>query len=61
MNKAKLVMGIMALAGILSMCSIGIAIGMGSVLGALGGIVLVVAIFGYSFTMKRKFREQGLL
>ncbi|MBQ0137786.1 MAG: DUF5325 family protein [Kurthia sp.] len=61
MNKAKLVMVIMALAAILSMCAIAYAIALGSVLGVLGGIVLVIAIFGYSFTMKRKFRERGLL
>lgn len=61
MNIAKVVMAIMALAGILAMCSIGYAIAVGNVLGILGGIVLVIAIFGYAFTMKRKFRERGLL
>ncbi|GEK32682.1 DUF5325 family protein [Kurthia sibirica] len=61
MNQAKLVMAILALAGILAMFSIGIAIAAGSVLGILGGIVLVIAIFGTGFTLKRKFRDRGLL
>lgn len=61
MNQAKLVMAIFAIAGVLAIFSIGIAIAAGSVLGILGGIVLVIAIFGFAFKLKRKFRDKGLL
>ncbi|WP_010286619.1 DUF5325 family protein [Kurthia massiliensis] len=61
MNKAKVVMALLALAGILSMCSIGVSIAEDSIFGAILGIVLVCAIFGYAFSLKRKFRERGLL
>ncbi|MGN5456291.1 hypothetical protein QI30_10965 [Kurthia sp. 3B1D] len=61
MNKAKLVMMVLALAGVLSMCSIGVAVAEKSVFGTILGIVLVVAVFGYAFSLKRKFRERGLL
>ncbi|MBM7698438.1 DUF5325 family protein [Kurthia huakuii] len=61
MNKAKLVMSVLALAGVLSMCSIGISVAEKSVFGVILGIVLVFAVFGYAFSLKRKFRERGLL
>lgn len=61
MNKVKLIMAVMALAGLLAMCAIGYAIAIRNVLGALIGIVAVIAIFGVAFTLKSKFRKQGLL
>lgn len=61
MNKAKLVMAVLALAGVLSMFSIGISVAEKSVFGVILGIVLVFAVFGYAFSLKRKFRERGLL
>ncbi|WP_010301837.1 DUF5325 family protein [Kurthia senegalensis] len=61
MNKAKLVMAILAIAGVLSMFSIGVAVAYNSILGIVFSIVLVFAIFGYAFSLKRKFRERGLL
>lgn len=61
MNKAKLVMAILAIAGVLSMFSIGVAVAYNSILGMILSIVLVFAIFGYAFSLKRKFRERGLL
>ncbi len=54
-------MMVLALAGVLSMCSIGVAVAEKSVFGTILGIVLVVAVFGYAFSLKRKFRERGLL
>lgn len=59
--KAKIVMAIFALAGILAMCSIGYAIAAGSTFGAISGIVAVVVVFGLAFKTKRQFRDQGLL
>ncbi len=61
MNKAKIVMAILAIAGVLSMFSIGVAVAYNSILGMIFSIVLVFAIFGYAFSLKRKFRERGLL
>ncbi|MGG0655963.1 DUF5325 family protein [Rummeliibacillus pycnus] len=61
MNKAKFVMAIFALAGVLAMCSIGWAIALGSTLGIIGGIIAVCVVFGLAFKTKRQFRDQGLL
>ncbi|MGM9966661.1 MULTISPECIES: DUF5325 family protein [unclassified Rummeliibacillus] len=61
MNKAKIVMAIFALAGILAMCSIGYAIAASSILGIIGGIIAVCVVFGLAFKTKRQFRDKGLL
>lgn len=61
MNKAKVVMFIFALAAILSMMSIGYAIAVKSILGAIAGVVALCVVMMSGFKMKRKFREQGLL
>lgn len=61
MNRAKIVMGIYALAAVLAMCSIGYSVALGSWLGILAGIVATCVVFMTAFKMKRKFREQGLL
>ena len=61
MNKAKIVMAILALAGVLSMFSIGVAVAYNSIWGMIVSIVLVFGIFGYAFSLKRKFRDRGLL
>ncbi|MFJ8234500.1 DUF5325 family protein [Ureibacillus sp. NPDC094379] len=61
MNKAKVVMFIFALAAILSMMSIGYAIAVKSILGAIAGVVALCVVMMTGFKMKRKFREQGLL
>lgn len=61
MNKVRLIMSVMALSAILTMSAIGYAIAIRNVLGALIGIVAVIAIFGVAFTLKSKFRKQGLL
>ncbi|MGX9133530.1 DUF5325 family protein [Rummeliibacillus sp. JY-2-4R] len=61
MNRAKIVMAIFALAGLLAICSIGYAIAAGSFSGIIGGIVAVIVVFGLGFKTKRKFRDQGLL
>ncbi|SOC35255.1 hypothetical protein SAMN05877842_101334 [Ureibacillus acetophenoni] len=61
MNLAKLVMFIFALAALLSMVSIGYAIAIGSIWGAILAIVALVVVFFSGFMMKRKLRENGLL
>ncbi len=61
MNRAKIVMAIFALAGLLAICSIGYAIAAGSLMGIIGGVVAVCVVFGLGFKTKRKFREEGLL
>ncbi|KGR92206.1 hypothetical protein CD30_02450 [Ureibacillus massiliensis 4400831 = CIP 108448 = CCUG 49529] len=61
MNLAKLVMFIFALAAILSMVSIGYAIAVQSVFGAIAAVLALIVVFLLGFTMKRKFRNQGLL
>lgn len=61
MNRAKIVMAIMALAAILSMCSIGYSVAIGSGLGIIAGILAVFFVFMMGFKLKRKFREQNLL
>ena len=61
MNRAKLVMGIYALAAVLAMCAIGYSVALGSLFGIVAGIVATCVVFMTAFKMKRKFREQGLL
>ncbi|MBK3495415.1 DUF5325 family protein [Viridibacillus sp. YIM B01967] len=61
MKNAKFVMAVFALAAVLAMCSIGIAVAYNSLLGIIGGILLVCAIMGFGFKTKRQFREKGLL
>lgn len=61
MNKAKIVMAIFALAGVLAMCSIGYAVAVSSISGIIGGIVAVCVVFGLAFKTKRQFRNKGLL
>jgi hypothetical protein len=61
MNKAKTVMFIFALAAMLSMISIGYAIALKTILGAIAGLVALFVVMMVGFKMKRKFREQGLL
>ncbi|KGR80488.1 DUF5325 family protein [Ureibacillus manganicus] len=61
MNLAKLVMFIFALAAILSMVSIGYAIAIANVWGAILAVIALVVVFFTGFMMKRKFRESGLL
>lgn len=61
MNKAKVVMFIMAIAAILSMMGIGYAIAARSILTAIACIIVMCFIFMTGFKLKRKFREAGLL
>lgn len=61
MNKAKVVMFIMAVAAILSMVAIGYSIAARSILGVIVCIIVMCFIFMTGFKMKRKFRENGLL
>lgn len=61
MNVAKIVMFIFALAAILSMVAIGYSIAVGSIWGSVLAIIALIAVFGLGFTMKSKFRNQGLL
>jgi len=61
MNLAKFVMLLFSIAAILSMISIGYAIAIRSVISIIASVVALIAVMGIGFTMKRKFREKGLL
>jgi Ca2+/Na+ antiporter len=60
-NLAKLIMFIFALAALLAMVSIGYSIAIGSITGSISAIIALVVVFFLGFSMKRKFRDQGLL
>lgn len=61
MNKAKVVMFILAVAAILSMVGIGYSIATRSILGVIACVIVMCFIFMTGFKLKRKFREHGLL
>lgn len=61
MNKAKVVMFILAVAAILSMVAIGYFISVRNILGIIASIIVMCFIFITGFKLKRKFREHGLL
>lgn len=61
MNKAKIVMALMALAAITAMGSIGYSVAIKSWLGIVAGIVATCVIMVMGFKTKRKFRENGIL
>ena len=61
MNKAKLVMFIFAIAGMLSMLTIGYAIAAKTILGTIVALIALCIVMILGFKTKRKFREQGLL
>ncbi|MCY8818130.1 YlaF family protein, partial [Bacillus atrophaeus] len=48
-------------AAVFSIMLIGVSIAEKSALGIIGSILLVCAVMGSGFTLKRKMREQGLL
>lgn len=61
MNKAKIVMFLMAVAAILSMVGIGISISQRNIIAMIACIIVMCFIFMTGFKLKRKFREAGLL
>ncbi|MEC2308316.1 YlaF family protein [Bacillus atrophaeus] len=61
MKKIKWVLLLFAFAAVFSIMLIGVSIAEKSALGIIGSILLVCAIMGSGFTLKRKMREQGLL
>ncbi|MCY8950352.1 YlaF family protein [Bacillus atrophaeus] len=61
MKKIKWVLLLFAFAAVFSIMLIGVSIAEKSSLGIIGSILLVCAVMGSGFTLKRKMREQGLL
>jgi hypothetical protein len=61
MKKIKWNFLFLALAAVMSMMLCGVAIGLQSVLGIIGSLVLLCIVMGYGFTLKRKMRERGQL
>ncbi|ADP31985.1 hypothetical protein C6370_02540 [Bacillus atrophaeus] len=61
MKKIKWVLLLFAFAAVFSIMLIGVSIAEKSALGIIGSILLVCAVMGSGFTLKRKMREQGLL
>ncbi|AKL84238.1 YlaF [Bacillus atrophaeus UCMB-5137] len=61
MKKIKWVLLLFAFAAVFSVMLIGVSIAEKSALGIIGSILLVCAVMGSGFTLKRKMREQGLL
>lgn len=50
-----------SIAAVLSMCAIGVAVGMRSIPVAVLGMIALVLVMGYGFKTKKKMREQGAL
>ncbi|APA02534.1 MULTISPECIES: YlaF family protein [Bacillus] len=61
MKKLNWLLLLFAFAAVFSMMLIGVSIAEKSAWGIIGSIVLVIAIMGSGFTVKKKMREQGLL
>ncbi|MCG8395385.1 YlaF family protein [Bacillus atrophaeus] len=61
MKKIKWVLLLFAFAAVFSIMLIGVSIAEKSALGIIGSILLVCAVMGSGFTLKRKMRKQGLL
>jgi hypothetical protein len=57
----KWIFALHSLGAILSMCAIGVAVGMKSFLLALIGFVALILIMGNGFKTKKRMREQGTL
>lgn len=60
-KNVKWVFVLFSIAAILAMVTIGIFIGLRSILGILFGILLLILVMGYGFKTKKKYRDQGLL
>jgi len=50
-----------SIAAIVSMCAIGVAIGMSSPIFAIVAMIALILVMGNGFKTKKKYREQGLL
>ncbi len=61
MKKIKWVLLLFAFAEAFRVMLMGVSIAEKSALGIIGSILLVCAVMGSGFTLKRKMREQGLL
>ena len=61
MKDIKWIFVLYSIAAILSMCAIGVAVGLRSVPGAFIAIIALVLVMGYGFKTKKKMREQGAL
>ncbi|EMR07647.1 hypothetical protein C772_00663 [Bhargavaea cecembensis DSE10] len=61
MKNVQWVFILYALAALFSMIAIGFAIGVKSVLGIIGGIILLFVIMGMGFKTKKAMRDKGLL
>lgn len=50
-----------SIAAVLSMCAVGVAVGMRSLPVALLAVIALIFIMGFGFKTKKKMREQGAL
>jgi len=50
-----------SIGAILSMCAIGVSVGLRSIPGAFIAIIALILVMGYGFKTKKKMREQGVL
>lgn len=60
-KNVKWIFALFSIAAILAMVTIGIFVGLRSIVGILFGILLLILVMGYGFKAKKKFRDQGLL
>lgn len=61
MKDIKWIFVLYSIAAISSMCAIGVAVALRSILGAFVAIIALILIMGYGFKTKKKMREQGAL
>ena len=61
MKDIKWILVFYAVAAVLSMCAIGISIGLNSILGMVVSIIALILIMGNGFKTKKSMREAGTL
>lgn len=61
MKDIKWIFVLYSLAAVLSMCAIGVGVGMRSILVPVLGAVALMLIMGNGFKLKRRMREEGTL
>lgn len=61
MKNIKWIFVLYSIGAVLSMCAIGVSVGVNSIIGAVVAMVALILIMGYGFKTKKKMREQGVL
>lgn len=61
MKNIKWIFVFYSIAAVVSLCVIGVAVGVGSISIAVLAIIAFILVMGNGFKTKKRFREQGLL